>query len=52
MSDLLLYIRQESFFVEVKRKGRREMDIPGREIGSVKTMTQRASWNFKKNVRP
>ena len=44
--------------MEVKRKGgrnidvKRKMDVPGREIGSVKTMTQRASWNFKKNVQP
>ena len=43
--------------MKLKRKGRRDidvkrkMDVPGREIGSVKTMTQRASWNFK-NVLP
>ena len=44
--------------MEVKRKGRRDIDVNrkmnvlGREIGSVKSMTQRASWNFKKNVQP
>lgn len=57
MNDLL-EMGQESFSVEVKvEKGRRQPQVGrettalGRGTASVKTVTQRASQNFKKNVK-